>query len=69
MQFDDAFVAAHYPSFKSAAEMRSSLVATTAMERLKVLDDALADAVVQVRFWRFLPGGFLGRFLVVVNGL
>lgn len=47
-QFDDEFVKAHFPKFESAEEMKRSLVATTAMERLKALDQELADAVMQV---------------------
>lgn len=33
--FDDAFVAAHYPTFEGADDMRKSLLATTAMERFR----------------------------------
>ena len=42
-------MAKHHPEFKSAAEMRSSLVASTAMARVKDLDEQLEDAVMQAR--------------------
>lgn len=37
----------HYPNFSSAEEMRKSLLAGTAMERVKELDSQLEDAVVK----------------------
>jgi len=44
-EFDDAFVAAHYPKFESAADMRASLLSSTAMERLKATQQATQDAI------------------------
>jgi hypothetical protein len=48
LQFDDAFVKEHFPKFESAEEMKRSLLATTAMERLKELDTRMGDMVQKV---------------------
>ncbi len=50
MQFDDEFVKAHYAGqFETAEDLRKSLLATTAMERVQQLDQALGEAVQKVR--------------------
>ncbi|GBG00567.1 hypothetical protein Rsub_13295 [Raphidocelis subcapitata] len=46
-EFDDAFVAAHYPSFDSAADMRKSLLATTAVERFRATQGQAADRIME----------------------
>lgn len=46
-QYDDAFVAEHYPAFSSADDMRSSLLATTAMERFKATQREAADRIME----------------------
>jgi FKBP-type peptidyl-prolyl cis-trans isomerase (trigger factor) len=46
-EFDDAFVAANYPSFESADDMRKSLLASTALERFKAAQAAAADRIME----------------------
>ncbi|GFR44774.1 hypothetical protein Agub_g6106 [Astrephomene gubernaculifera] len=47
-EFDDAYVAAHHGSqWSSATEMREALVASTAMQRMQLLDQQLGEAVVK----------------------
>jgi hypothetical protein len=50
LQFDDAFVKEHFPKFESAEEMKRSLLATTAMERLKELDQRMGNMVQKVGY-------------------
>lgn len=38
----------HFSQFSSADDMRKSLLATTAMQRVKVLDEQLGEALKQV---------------------
>ncbi|GIL63299.1 hypothetical protein Vafri_17396 [Volvox africanus] len=48
-EFDDSYVAQHHEGkWRSAAEMREALIASTAMQRLQQLDKQLEDAVVKV---------------------
>jgi hypothetical protein len=48
-QFDDTFVKTNFVSeFESAEDMRKGLLATTAMERVKDLDQQLEDQVMDV---------------------
>lgn len=50
MQFDDEFVKKHFSGrFETAEELKKSLLASTAMERVQALDMALGEAVQQVR--------------------
>ncbi len=49
-QFNDEYVAKHHEGkWRSAAEMREALIASTAMQRIQQLDKQLEDAVVKVR--------------------
>ncbi len=48
MQFNDEFVQQHHPKFKTAEELRKSLLAATCMQRVKVLDEQLGEAVQKV---------------------
>lgn len=50
LQFNDEFVTARYPGqFSSAEEVKKSLLATTAMERVQLLDQQLGEEVKKVR--------------------
>lgn len=48
VQFDDEFVKANFPQFESAQDMRKNLAATTAMERVRDLDERLSNIVIKV---------------------
>lgn len=45
-EFDDAFVASHYPAFESAADLRQSLLSSTSLARMKELEEQVQDAIV-----------------------
>eukprot|EP00882_Tetradesmus_deserticola_P004536 GHRQ01004782.1.p1 GENE.GHRQ01004782.1~~GHRQ01004782.1.p1 ORF type:complete len:518 (+),score=256.13 GHRQ01004782.1:105-1658(+) len=45
-EFNDEFVAKHYPQFESAADLRKSLVSSTSLARMKDLDAQIQDAIV-----------------------
>ncbi|GLC38424.1 hypothetical protein PLESTB_001579600 [Pleodorina starrii] len=48
-EFDDEYVSTHHGGkWRSAAEMREALIASTAMQRIQQLDKALEDEVVKV---------------------
>ncbi|WIA15544.1 hypothetical protein OEZ85_002177 [Tetradesmus obliquus] len=44
-EFNDEFVAQHYPQFESAADLRQSLVSTTSLERMRDIEDRVKDAI------------------------
>ena len=59
LQFDDEFVAKHYPQFESAEDLRSSLLSSTSLARMQDVNAQVQDAIVtQVRlFWGRGAGG------------
>jgi hypothetical protein len=55
LQFDDEFVAKHYPQFESAEDLRSSLLSSTSLARMQDVNAQVQDAIVTQA--RLLGGG------------
>lgn len=52
-QFDDEFVQKHQPQFESAEDLRTNLMSSTALARMKDVEAQIQDAIVtQVSMFR-----------------
>lgn len=46
LQFNDEFVAQHYPQFESAEDLRTNLLSSTSLARMKDVEAQIQDAIV-----------------------
>ena len=46
LQFDDEFVARHYPQFESAEDLKTNLLSSTSLGRMKDVEAQIQDAIV-----------------------
>lgn len=46
VQFNDEFVAKHYPQFESAEDLRTNLISSTSLARMKDVEAQIQDAIV-----------------------
>jgi len=54
LQFNDEFVAQHYPQFESAEDLRTNLLSSTSLARMKDVEAQIQDAIVTQVYPRHL---------------